>query len=183
MKKFLSVAIAVMLVLALAVCPAFASGNGGGGGNGGGNGGGGGNNPLSVVSVTADGQALEGAELGPDGTIVISFDRGMNKNYETTAAAISIRGAESTVSFDGDRSFTVTFSGLKEGAYTLVIGANATANNGNTLGSDYTVNFTVKLSANGGTSPHTFDASAVYLACAAISLCAAGALSFRKKEK
>ena len=139
MKKLITIAIVLIMVTALCVCPVLAAG-----GNGDGSGGGGGNAPLSVVSVTIDGAALDGAETGPDGTITISFDRGMNKNSATTAAAISITGADSTVSFDGDRTFTVSFSGLEPGTYTLVIGAAATANNGNTLGADYTATFTVK---------------------------------------
>ena len=145
MKKALSMILVLVMAAALLVCPAMAAGGGGnGGGNGGGGGGqGGGQNPLNVVSVTIDGKALAGAEVEADGAIVVSFDRGMDKNSDATAAAISIKGADSRVIFDGDRSFTVSFSGLAAGEYTLIVGAAAQANNGNTLGSDYKVKFTV----------------------------------------
>ena len=145
MKKALSMILVLVMAAALLVCPAMAAGGGGnGGGNGGGGGGqGGGQNPLNVVSVTIDGKALAGAEVEADGAIVVSFDRGMEDHSEATAAAISIKGADSRVTFDGDRSFTVSFSGLAAGEYTLVVGAAAQANNGNTLGSDYKVKFTV----------------------------------------
>lgn len=146
MKKALSMILVLVMAAALLVCPAMAAGGGGnGGGNGGGGGGGqgGGQNPLNVVSVTIDGKALAGAEVEADGAIVVSFDRGMKDHSEATAAAISIKGADSRVTFDGDRSFTVSFSGLEAGEYTLVVGAAAQANNGNTLGSDYKVKFSV----------------------------------------
>ncbi len=150
MKKLISIALVLVMVTALCVCPALAAG-----GNGDGSGGGGGNAPLSVVSVTIDGVPLNGAETGPDGVITISFDRGMNKNSDTTAAAISITGADATVAFDGDRTFTVSFSGLASGSYALVIGAAAKANNGNTLGTDYTAVFTVKEAAPAPTDDPT----------------------------
>lgn len=144
MKKTLTMLLVLVMAAALLVCPAMAAGGGGGGNGGGGGGGqGGGQNPLNVVSVTIDGKALAGAEVGADGAIVVSFDRGMDKNSDATAAAISIKGADSRVTFDGDRSFTVSFSGLAAGEYTLIVGAAAQANNGNTLGSDYKVKFTV----------------------------------------
>ena len=170
MKKTLSILISVMLVLALLVSPVYASGGGGGGGTGGG----GGNNPLSLVSATIDGSPVDGAEVGPSGTISILFDRGMDKNKDTTMAAIHIEGADASVGFDGDRTFTVTFSGLAAGRYTLVVGANATANNGNTLGTEYRATFTVKESQQGGTpssgSPYTGDACVPYVICAVISM-------------
>ena len=142
MKKALSMILVLVMAAALLVCPAMAAGGGGNGGGGGG-GQGGGQNPLNVVSVTIDGKALAGAEVEADGAIVVSFDRGMKDHSEATAAAISIKGADSRVTFDGDRSFTVSFSGLEAGEYTLVVGAAAQANNGNTLGSDYKVKFSV----------------------------------------
>lgn len=141
MKKALSMILVLVMAAALLVCPAMAAGGGGNGGGGVGQGGG--QNPLNVVSVTIDGKALAGAEVEADGAIVVSFDRGMDKNSDATAAAISIKGADSRVTFDGDRSFTVSFSGLAAGEYTLIVGAAAQANNGNTLGSDYKVKFTV----------------------------------------
>ena len=168
MKKLITIALVLIMVTALCVCPAIAAG-----GDGSGSGGGGGNAPLSVVSVTIDGAPLDGAVTGTDGVITISFDRGMNKNSETTAAAISITGADASVAFDGDRTFTVSFSGLAAGSYTLVIGAAAKANNGNTLGTDYTATFTVKADPTGRFTdvldPETWFYDAVYY-CAGIGL-------------
>ena len=144
MKKTLTMVLVLVMAAALLGCPAMAAGGGGGGNGGGGGGGqGGGQNPLNVVSVTIDGKALAGAEVGADGVITVAFDRGMEDHSEATAAAISIKGADCTVAFDGDRTFTVSFSGLAAGEYTLIVGAAAQANNGNTLGSDYKVKFSV----------------------------------------
>ena len=47
--------------------------------------------------------------------------------------------------FDGDRTFTVSFLGLSEGEHTLIIGAAAKGTDGNTLGKDYEVKFTVVI--------------------------------------
>ena len=145
MKRVLSLILVLVMAAALLVCPAMAAGGNGGGG-GGGNGGGNGESPLNVVSVTIGDKDLEGAVILPDGAIAVVFARGMNKNSEATAAAISIQDAECEVEFDGDRTFTVSFLGLSEGEHTLVIGADAKANNGNTLGKDYKVKFTVERS-------------------------------------
>ena len=199
MKKLITIALVIIMATALCLCPALAAG-----GNGDGSGGGGGNSPLSVVSVTLDGAPLDGAETGPDGSITISFDRGMNKNSDTTAAAISITGADASVAFDGDRTFTVSFSGLAAGSYTLVIGAAAQANNGNTLGADYTVTFTVKADApaadpepaeqppepdapdapaEGETSPKTGESGLLYAFCAVAVVCAAyAAIRLKRAE-
>ena len=138
MKKALTIVLTLVMAAALLICPAMAAG-----GNGGGGGTGGGNNPLNVVSVTIDGTDLAGAEVAAEGRIVVVFDRGMNEHSDATAAAISIKGADSSVSFDGDRTFTVSFRGLDAGDYTLVIGQAAQANNGNTLSADYKVKFSV----------------------------------------
>ena len=199
MKKLITIALVIIMATALCVCPALAAG-----GNGDGSGGGGGNSPLSVVSVTLDGAPLDGAETGPDGSITISFDRGMNKNSDTTAAAISITGADASVAFDGDRTFTVSFSGLAAGSYTLVIGAAAQANNGNTLGADYTVTCTVKADApaadpepaeqppepdapdapaEGETSPKTGESGLLYAFCAVAVVCAAYAVIRLKRAE
>ena len=204
MKKLITIALVLIMVTALCVCPVLAAG-----GDGSGSGGGGGNAPLSVVSVTLDGAPLDGAETGADGVITISFDRGMNKNSDTTAAAISITGADASVAFDGDRTFTVSFSGLAAGSYTLVIGAAAQANNGNTLGTDYTATFTVKADApapdepatdpepaeqpsepeapdapaEGETSPKTGESGLLYAFCAVAAICAAYAVIRLKKTE
>ena len=125
----------------------------------------------------------------------------MNKNSDTTAAAISITGADASVAFDGDRTFTVSFSGLAAGSYTLVIGAAAQANNGNTLGADYTVTFTVKADApaanpepaeqppepdapaEGETSPKTGESGLLYTFCAVAVVCAAYAVIRLKRAE
>ena len=139
MKKALSLMLVLVMAAALLVCPAMADGgNGSGGGNG--------QNPLNVASVKIADRDLAGATVGREGVITIVFDRGMDKNSDVTAGVIYIENTEAVTSFVSDRTFTVTFSGLPKGDYTLVIGKDAKANNGNTLGEDYRVNFTVDYS-------------------------------------
>lgn len=122
---------------------------------GSGSGTGGGNNPLKFVSAIANDSELEGAQLGTNGEIVITFDRGMTENQAANFEQICILDAEGKkaegVAFtdftkDGDgNSFTVlTYSNLPDGTYTLKLGKDLKANNGNTLGEDVTIQFTVK---------------------------------------
>ena len=139
MKRALSLILVLVMAAALLVCPAMADGgNGSGGGNG--------QNPLNVASVKIADRDLAGATVGREGVITIVFDRGMDKNSEATVGVIYIENVVAVTRFEGDRTFTVTFSELPKGDYTLVIGKDAMANNGNTLGEDYRVNFTVDYS-------------------------------------
>ena len=127
---------------------AFTVNKGSGGGNGGGN------NPLEIVSVTANGEPLANAALEASGEIVITFSRGMTDNQAANIEQIGI------YSFEGDKmeglvftdfakddngdSFTVlTYSDLPAGDYTLRLGKDLKANNGNTLGEDCEFDFSV----------------------------------------
>ena len=139
MKRALSLILVLVMAAALLVCPAMADGGGGGGG-------GNGQSPLNVASVKIADRDLAGATVGREGVITIVFDRGMDKNSEATVGVIYIENVVAVTKFEGDRTFTVTFSELPKGDYTLVIGKDAKANNGNTLGEDYRVNFTVDYS-------------------------------------
>ena len=141
MKKMISLLLVLILVAALALTPVLAEkGNGTGGGGGNGNG----ESPLSVAGVTIGDKDLKDAEIDPSGEITVKFDRGMSENKDVNVAAISIADAETTVTFDGDRTFTVAFKDLKEGDHELVIAKTAKANNGKELGEDYKVAFKVK---------------------------------------
>ncbi len=126
-----------------------------GDGSGDGTGSGGGNNPLSFVSAKADGKDLSGATVAATGTITITFDRGMTENQADNFAQISILDKDGKkvdgVTFsdftkdDDGNSFTVlSYKDLAAGDYTLKLGKDLKANNGNTLGKAVTVNFTVK---------------------------------------
>ncbi len=135
-------------------------------GTGSGTGGGGGNNPLSFVSATADGKDLNGAALAATGTITITFDRGMNENQEANFAQISILDKDGKkvdgMTFsdftkdEAGNSYTVlSYQDLAAGDYTLKLGKDLKANNGNTLDKAVTLNFTVNGASdnnNGSTS-------------------------------
>jgi len=120
-----------------------------------GSGTGGGNNPLDVVSVKAGDSDLEGAELEASGNITVTFSRGMTDNQAANFEQIGIYGADGSkvdgVTYtdfkknDEGNSYTVlTYSNLEGGSYTLKLGADLKANNGNTLGAEKTYTFTVK---------------------------------------
>ena len=115
---------------------------------------GGGNNPLALVSVKVGDADLKDAEVEADGKIVITFDRGMTANQDANFELIGIYDAQgkkvegTTLSeFTKDESgnsFTeLSYSGLAAGSYTLKLGAGLKANNGNTLGEDVEISFTV----------------------------------------
>ncbi len=120
-----------------------------------GSGSGGGNNPLTFGGATVNDADLSGATLKGNETIVLQFDRGM-KTYETdNAALITVKKADgSNASYtvlpvDDSNDTTkqqikVQLGGLEDGDYTLTIGKNLKANNGNTLGTKVEINFTVK---------------------------------------
>ena len=126
-----------------------------GSGSGSGDGSGGGNNPLSFVSAKVDDKALAGAELEGKETIVIEFDRGMKTNEADNAKLIGVYKADGSkadctvLPVDDSKDETkrlvkVQLNELEGGEYTLKIGKDVKANNGNTLGEDKTVSFTVK---------------------------------------
>ena len=120
-----------------------------------GTGSGGGNNPLSFVSAKVGDADLAGATVEATGTITITFDRGMTENQADNFAQISILDKDGKkvdgVTFsdftkdDAGNSYTVlSYKDLAAGDYTLKLGKDLKANNGNTLGKAVTVNFTVK---------------------------------------
>ena len=122
---------------------------------GSGTGGGGGNNPLSVKSVTVDGEPLEGKELESCAQILIRFDRGMTENAAENLLLIHVLNADGTEANinvimnsddteDAKREYVVNVYDNESGPMTLVIGGGVKANNGNTLGEDYTVSFSFK---------------------------------------
>ncbi len=122
-------------------------------GTGAGDGTGGGNNPLTIDSITVDGNALEGAELKGGETIIIKFTRGMTENAAANAALIQVIKADGTAAEytvispenkDEKNDVKVQLGTLEGGSYTLVLGKDIKANNGNTLGEDVKVAFTVK---------------------------------------
>lgn len=128
-------------------------------GNGSGTGGGNGESPLSFVSAKANGADLAGAELESSGAITITFDRGMTDNQAANFEQIGIYNAQGTkmegASFtnfkkDADgNSFTVlSYENLPAGTYTLKLGKDLTANNGNTLGKAVNITFSVKGADN-----------------------------------
>ena len=119
-----------------------------------GSGTGGGNNPLDVVSVKAGDAALEGAELEASGTIVITFSRGMTENQAANFEQIGIYNEKGekvegvtftdfTKDSEGNTYTELTYNDLPGGSYTLKLGKDLKANNGNTLGEDATYSFTV----------------------------------------
>lgn len=120
-----------------------------------GSGSGGGSNPLNFVSAKANGNDLEGAVLPASGKITITFDRGMTENQEANFAQIGIYDADGkkaegvtftdfTKDDDGNSYTVLSYSGLADGTYTLKLGKDLKANNGNTLGKAVTISFTVK---------------------------------------
>ena len=124
---------------------------------GSGSGTGGGNNPLTVESVLVNGEPLEGKELEAGAQIVIQFARGMTDNAEANFEQISVLKADGTkAAFEietnkdksnenAKREYIITLGENEEGgAFTLVIGADVKANNGNTLGEDMKIAFTFK---------------------------------------
>lgn len=150
MRKYFSV-ILTALVLSFVLCTAVFAGNGDG--KGGGNGSGGGSNALNVTSVTVNDADLEGAVLQGDITIKIVFDRGMSENFDANCANLKLTKDDeelaATVS-EGDKGvYNIELGSAEAGNYVLVIGSEVKANNGNTLGEDYKVSFTVEGAAEG----------------------------------
>ncbi len=131
-------------------------GEGGGKGDGKGDGSGGGNNPLNVKEITVNGSALKDADLKGNETITITFDRGMTENEEANKALITVKkedGANANIVVGkvvDKNTVTIELKDLEPGKYTLVLGKDIKANNGNTLGKsnegkDYEVDFTVRI--------------------------------------
>ena len=113
-----------------------------------------GNNPLSVVSVKANDKDLEGAELEGSGKIVITFDRGMTENQSANFEQIGIYGEDGkkvegitfsdfTKNEEGKTYTELTYKDLAGGKYTLKLGKDLKANNGNTLGEDKVISFSI----------------------------------------
>ena len=124
-----------------------------------GSGSGGGNNPLSFGGAKANDADLNGATLKGDEIITLQFDRGMKTNEDANAALIGVYKADGTKAAytvlpvdDSDevlkQQVKVQLGGLAAGDYTLKIGKDVKANNGNKLGEDVTISFSVKGADN-----------------------------------
>ncbi len=138
-----------------------------GAGSGTGTGGGGGNNPLSFVSSNpADGST--GVSETP--TLKMTFDRGVVRDYwdnnqncfyvkNNSNQSVSItvsRAGNYTDDTEKSNIYITPNSALTAGmTYTLTASAGLKANNGNTLGTNKTISFTVagSLGGGGGSSP------------------------------
>lgn len=124
-----------------------------------GTGSGGGDNPLTFGGATVNGADLSGATLKGNETITLQFDRGMKGHEDENKALITVKKADgSAASYtvlpvddstdDAKRQIKVQLGGLEDGDYTLTLGKNLQANNGNTLGTKVEINFTVKGESN-----------------------------------
>lgn len=122
---------------------------------------GGGNNPLTFGGAKVGETDLNGAKLKGDETIVLQFDRGMKGKEEDNAALIGVYKADGTKADytvlpvddstdESKRQVKVQLNGLAAGEYTLKIDKDVKANNGNALGTDVTVSFTVETADEGG---------------------------------
>ncbi len=128
---------------------------------------GGGNNPLNFIEAyittvnedkSVDLYKLENTvDINKDGIIKLAFDRGIVREYwdnnqkqivlkspggrEILSEVFRIEGADSEKSF----IFIKIGEELKSGKdYNIIIGKDLKANNGNTLGNEVTITFTVK---------------------------------------
>ena len=115
-------------------------------------------NPLvnSGILGVSNGAPLEGAEVNSGDTIVILFTNGMTEHGADSAKLIRVLKADGSsvacevtypVSKSDDvakKQFTVKLGEMEGGSYTLVLGADMQANNGNTLGEDVQIAFSVK---------------------------------------
>ena len=140
-----------------------------------GSGSGGGNNPLTFGGAKVGETDLNGAKLKGDETVVLQFDRGM-KTYETdNAALIGVYKADGSkadytvlaVDASDDvakQQIKVQLNGLAAGEYTLKIDKDVKANNGNTLGTDVTVSFSVEAENQGSGDQGGSDSTASSIA-------------------
>ena len=141
MKRILSFALALALIVAVFLTPVIADNGDKSGANK--------DKPLTVESVTINDEELEGATVPPSGTIKVAFSNGMT-DTDSNDQAITIKDADITITRGtrGDdstkRCLFVEFKDLEPGDYTLVISAEAQANNGNKLGEEKEVKFSVK---------------------------------------
>ena len=121
---------------------------------------GGGSNPLTFGGAKVGDADLSGAKLKGDETIVLQFDRGMKGNETDNAALIGVYKADGTKADytvlpvddstdEGKRQVKVQLNGLAAGEYTLKIDKDVKANNGQALGEDVTVSFTVEAASQG----------------------------------
>jgi len=125
------------------------------------------NNPLAFISATVDGKDLANATVAPDAAITITFDRGMTDKQAENFAKITLWNAKNEKvaadayqfadfkkepkqeGVDHQNSYTVmTLKNLAAGSYTLKLGKDLEANNGNKLGEDVTISFSVKGADN-----------------------------------
>ena len=114
-----------------------------------------GNKPLNFGGATVGGTNLNGAVLAGTELITLQFDHNMQPYETANAALIGVYKADGTkaaytilpVDTSSDttkRQIQIQLNGLADGSYTLKIGAAVTAKNGNPLGEDVSISFTVK---------------------------------------
>lgn len=131
-----------------------------------GTGSGGGSNPLTFGGAKVGDADLSGAALKGNEVITLQFDRGMKGNETANAALIGVYKADGAKADytvlpvdDSDdtakQQVKVQLNGLAAGEYTLKIDKNVKANNGQTLGEDVTVSFTVKAADSGSDDANT----------------------------
>ena len=146
MKKTASILSIILALLMLLNVTAFAAGGDGGG-----------DKPLTLVSAKVGEEDLEGSRIQAGSEITLTFS--VNVTDESVLAnnigKIKVKDAEgaeasSTVSPGEDKTvFIVTLGDLAKGDYTLTIGKELTAKNGNTLGAKQEIAFSVKDDGNG----------------------------------
>lgn len=153
--------------------------------------GGGGNNPLNYVSsnlttisgsTSSDGDSVDGSSNVPVNPVIrIVFDRNVTtdalwpanqqcftmKNSSGASASINVTKISNADNFEERRNVFITpDSSLTAGkTYTITISGSLEANNGNTLGSDQTITFTV---AGGGSSAITTSGPTVTTGTASV---------------
>ncbi len=138
-----------------------------GSGPGNGSGGGDGNNPLNLLGayLVSNGERIGATEVPVNPEIKLVFDRGVVRdNWDNNQQCISLKTLSGTeVPIDVSRIegvesekrhiYISPITDLTSGTtYKIIISASLKANNGNTLGSEKTVTFTVKSAGGGGGS-------------------------------
>lgn len=146
-NRTLSIFLAILMLFSAATTAFAAGGNGGG------------NNPLSLVSAKVGDADLEGAKIGPNSEIALTFSNNVTdasvlagnigkikvKDSSNAAASITVTpGADKAV-------FLVTLGDLAKGSYTLTIGQDFAAKSGSTLGTKVEIGFQVNKGNGTGT--------------------------------
>ncbi len=141
------------------------------GNTGTGKGDGNGNNPLNFEGayLVSDGKAIGSTNVPKNPEIKLVFDRGVVRDYwdnnkncismesQSGSVAISVSPGNANDDTDKHNIYVTPQNNLTQGAtYSIVISASLRANNGNTLGSEKTVTFTV-ASVSGGNGGDSDD--------------------------